>query len=49
MELLIKKNILHVKIRKNNEMISLADKCIINANYEKFKIIGKTQTKIYGK
>lgn len=39
----------NVKIRKNNEMISLADKCIINANYEKFKIIGKTQTKIYGK
>ena len=38
----------NVKIRKDNEMIALADKCIISSGYEKFKIIGKTQTKIYG-
>ena len=38
----------HVKIKKSNEMIALADKCIINAGYDKFKIIGKTKTKIYG-
>ena len=37
-----------LKIRKDNEMIALADKCIISSGYEKFKIIGKTQTKIYG-
>lgn len=39
----------NVKIRKANEMYALADKCIICAGYEKFKIIGKTKTKIYGK
>ena len=39
----------NVKIKKSNEMYALADKCIICAGYEKFKIIGKTQTKIYGK
>lgn len=39
----------NVKIKKNNEMYALADKCIINSGYEKFKIIGQTQTKIYGK
>ena len=39
----------NVKIKKNNEMYALADKCIIGVNYEKFKIIGKTQTQIYGK
>ena len=38
----------NVKIKKENEMIALADKCIIGAGYDKFKIIGKTQTKIYG-
>lgn len=37
----------NVKIKKSNEMYALADKCIISAGYEKFKIIGKTQTKIY--
>ena len=39
----------NVKIKKDNEMYALADKCIINSGYEKFKIIGQTQTKIYGK
>ena len=39
----------NVLIKKNNEMIATAQKGIIGADYEKFKIIGKTQTKIYGK
>ena len=39
----------NVKIKKSNEMYALADKCIIGPDYEKFKIIGKTQTKIYGR
>ena len=39
----------NVKIKKSNEMISLADKCIINSNYDKFKIVGKTKTSIYEK
>ena len=38
----------NVKIKKSDEMYALADKCIIGPDYEKFKIIGKTQTKIYG-
>ena len=39
----------NVKIKKSDELYALADKCIIGPNYNKFKIIGKTQTKIYGK
>jgi LPS export ABC transporter protein LptC len=39
----------NVKIKKSDEMIALADKCIISPGYEKFKIIGQTQTKIYGR
>ena len=39
----------NVKIKKSDEMYALADKCIISAGYEKFKIVGKTQTKIYGR
>ena len=39
----------NVKIKKSNEMYALADKCVISPNYEKFKIIGKTKTQIYGK
>lgn len=39
----------HVKIKKSNEMTATADKCIIGADYNKFKIVGKTQTKIFGK
>lgn len=38
----------HVLIRKKNEMVATAEKGIIGVDYEKFKIIGKTQTKIYG-
>ena len=38
----------NVKIKKSNEMNALADKCIISPGYEKFKIVGQTQTKIYG-
>lgn len=38
----------HVLIRKKNEMIATAEKGIIGVDYEKFKIVGKTQTKIYG-
>ena len=34
----------NVKIKKSDEMLALADKCIIGPDYEKFKIIGKTQT-----
>lgn len=39
----------NVKIKKSDEMYALADKCIISPDYDKFKIIGQTQTKIYGK
>ena len=39
----------NVRIKKSNEMLALADKCIISPGYEKFKIIGQTQTKIYGR
>lgn len=37
----------NVNIKKGKDMAALADKCIIGAGYDKFKIIGKTQTKIY--
>lgn len=39
----------NVKIKKGNDMYALADKCIISAGYDKFKIIGRTKTNIYGK
>lgn len=39
----------NVKIKKSKEMIALADKCIISPGYEKFKIVGQTQTKLYGR
>lgn len=39
----------NVKIKKNKEMLSVAEKCIIGANYDKFKIIGKTKTQVWGK
>lgn len=39
----------NVKIKKSNDMLAIADKCIISAGYEKIKIIGKTKTEIYGK
>ncbi|MCQ2754504.1 MAG: LPS export ABC transporter periplasmic protein LptC [bacterium] len=38
----------HVKIKKDNDMIAVADECIISPGYEKFKIKGKTTTKIFG-
>ena len=39
----------HVIIRKDKEMKSTADKCIIGAGYQNFKILGTTQTKIWGR
>lgn len=39
----------NVRIKKSDEMNALADKCIISPGYEKFKIVGQTQTKIYGR
>lgn len=39
----------HVVIKKSNEMISTAEKGIIRAGYEHFKIIGNTQTNVYEK
>ena len=39
----------NVVIQKGNEMTSTADKGIICAGYEKFKIIGKTKTKVFEK
>ncbi|MCM1004647.1 MAG: LPS export ABC transporter periplasmic protein LptC [Candidatus Gastranaerophilales bacterium] len=37
----------NVKIRKGKELLATADKCIIGVGYEKFKITGKTQTKLF--
>lgn len=37
----------HIKIRKDNSLISTADKIIISPNYEDFKIIGHTVSKVY--
>lgn len=37
----------HVKIRKGKELLATAEKCIIGVGYEKFKITGKTQTKLF--
>ena len=37
----------HVVIQKGREMESTAEKCIIGAEYEQFKIVGNTQTKIW--
>ena len=39
----------HVKIKKGKDMIATADKCVIGAGYEKFKIIGNTKTRVFGK
>lgn len=39
----------NVVIQKNKEMQSVADKCIIGAGYDKFKIQGKTTTKVFRK
>ena len=37
----------NVIIKKDDQMSAVADKCIIYAGYDKFKILGDTQTKIY--
>ena len=37
----------HVVIKKDNKMKSIADKGIIYAGYERFKIVGNTNTKIF--
>jgi uncharacterized Zn-binding protein involved in type VI secretion len=39
----------HVIIKKGDELISTAEKCIIGAGYDKFKITGKTVTKVFDK
>lgn len=39
----------NVVIQKANDMISTAERGVIGANYEHFKIIGKTKTQIFGK
>lgn len=39
----------NVKIKKGKELVASADKCIIRAGYDSFKIIGKTKTQIFGK
>ena len=37
----------HVVIKKNREMVATAQKGVIDPGYEKFRIIGKTNTKIF--
>ena len=37
----------HVVIKKDKQMIATAQKGVIDAGYEKFRIIGKTKTKIF--
>lgn len=37
----------HLKINRNNELIATAEKAVISSDYSKFKIIGKTVTKLY--
>ena len=37
----------HIKVRKDNSLISTADKIIISPDYTNFKIIGHTTSKIY--
>ena len=39
----------HIKIKRGNDMIATADRCIIGAGYDKFKIIGNTKTQVFGK
>ncbi len=39
----------NVRIKRKGELLSTADKCIIRAGYESFKIMGKTKTQIFGK
>ena len=37
----------HIKVRKDNSLISTADKIIISPNYENFKIVGHATSKVY--
>lgn len=37
----------HVKVQKDNALLSTADKIIISPTYEDFKIVGNTVSKIY--
>lgn len=37
----------HIKINRNRQLISTANKAVINSDYSDFKIIGKTVTKLY--
>lgn len=37
----------NIKINRNNELLTTAQKAIINPDYSKFKITGKTVTKLY--
>ena len=39
----------NIKIKKGRELIASADKCIIRAGYDSFKIMGNTKTQIFGK
>jgi len=39
----------NVKIKKGKELAAYADKCIIKAGYDSFKIIGNTKTQIFEK
>ena len=39
----------HVIVKKNDDMVSTADKGIIGPGYQDFKIMGKTTTKVWGK
>lgn len=45
-DVLVKGN---VKINRNNELVSTAEKAVINSDYSNFRIIGKTVTKLYDK
>lgn len=37
----------NIKINRNNELIATAEKAIITPDYAKFRIVGKTVTKLY--
>ena len=37
----------HIKVRKDNALLSTADKIIISPDYESFKIMGNTVSKVY--
>lgn len=37
----------HIKVRKDNSLVSTADKIVISPNYENFKIMGHTVSKVY--